>query len=145
VSCGHQLTSRLSKNDDTRVVEAAHRRASCRQSRTGARSRGGGGGIERGERGGVEPLMCWQWEVAEAAGIGGGGEFQRKGIRTQERFVMGFALGCVRFWNRGGWNGMVPFLGHGMVSTLCSVRKNSRNGTVLSLCSVLKWDENGME
>jgi hypothetical protein len=40
---------------------------------------------------------------------------------------------------------MVPFLGHGMVSTLCSVRKNSRNGTVPSLCSVLEWDENGME
>jgi hypothetical protein len=40
---------------------------------------------------------------------------------------------------------MVPFLGHGMVSTLCSVRKNSRNGTVPSLCSVLEWDANGME
>jgi hypothetical protein len=54
-------------------------------------------------------------------------------------------LGCVRFWNRGGRNGMVSFLGHGMVPTLCSVRKNSRNGTVPSLCSVLEWDENGME
>jgi hypothetical protein len=54
-------------------------------------------------------------------------------------------LGCVRFWNRGGRNGMVPFLGHGMVPTLCSVRKNLRNGTVPSLCSVLEWDENGME
>jgi hypothetical protein len=40
---------------------------------------------------------------------------------------------------------MVPFLGHGMVSTMCLVRKNSRNGTVPSLCSVLEWDENGME
>jgi hypothetical protein len=30
----------------------------------------------------------------------------------------------------GGWNGMVPFLGHGMVPTLCSVRENLRNGTV---------------
>jgi hypothetical protein len=39
---------------------------------------------------------------------------------------------------------MVPFLGHGMVPTLCSVRKNSRNGTVPSLCSVLEWDENGI-
>jgi hypothetical protein len=31
---------------------------------------------------------------------------------------------------------MVPFLGHGMVPTLCSVRKNSRNGTVPFFCSV---------
>jgi hypothetical protein len=40
---------------------------------------------------------------------------------------------------------MVPFLGYGMVPTLCSVWKNLRNGTVPSLCSVLEWDENGME
>jgi hypothetical protein len=54
-------------------------------------------------------------------------------------------LGCVRFGNRGGRNGIVLFLGYGMVLTLCSVRKNLRNGTVPSLCSVLEWDENGME
>jgi hypothetical protein len=40
---------------------------------------------------------------------------------------------------------MVPFRGHGMVPTPCSVRKRTRNGTVPSLCSILEWDENGME
>jgi hypothetical protein len=42
---------------------------------------------------------------------------------------------------------MVPFLGHGMAPTLCSVRKNSRNGTVPSCVRFwngMEWNENGI-
>jgi hypothetical protein len=79
----------------------------------------------------------------ETAGAGLALNLTRKG--DEARRLGWDSLRMCSVLELGGRNGMVPFLGNGMVPTPCSVRKRTRNGMVSSLCLVLEWDENGME